>query len=138
MHEIRATIPQQCLPKVIRITRSVGIGQTTTSEVFVHGPNAKRIEDHGVRLEIAQQDIKWRLIERRVHGLQDEVVLFIGAAVTKSRPQGLRAQAVFQKFRRIRSPLAKVIIHVDDRNLGASRPFFQFLEVCGYWKGFLE
>jgi len=43
MHEIRATIPVDSVAEVIRIAQSVGIAESTTSEVFVHGPNAKRI-----------------------------------------------------------------------------------------------
>ena len=43
MHEIRATIPVDSVAEVIRIAQSVGIAEATTSEVFVHGPDAKRI-----------------------------------------------------------------------------------------------
>jgi hypothetical protein len=43
MHEIRATIPADSVAEVIRIARSVGIPEATTSEVFVHGLDAKRI-----------------------------------------------------------------------------------------------
>jgi hypothetical protein len=43
MHEIRATIPVDSVPDVVRIAQSVGITEATTSEVFVHGPNTKRI-----------------------------------------------------------------------------------------------
>src|ERR1051326_1077593 len=43
MHEIRATIAVDSVAEVIRIAQSVGVAEAMTSEVFVHGPNVKRI-----------------------------------------------------------------------------------------------
>jgi len=43
MHEIRATLPPEYADEAIRLATSVGITEVTTSEVFVRGPNAKRI-----------------------------------------------------------------------------------------------
>jgi hypothetical protein len=42
MHEIRATIPQDCVSEAVRVAHSVGITRVTVGEVFVHGPDAER------------------------------------------------------------------------------------------------
>ena len=42
MHEIRATLPPECIPEVTRLARGAGISRVTVAEVFVHGPDAKR------------------------------------------------------------------------------------------------
>jgi hypothetical protein len=43
MHEIRAAIPADAVDEVIRIARTVGVSEVTTSEVLVRGPNVKRV-----------------------------------------------------------------------------------------------
>lgn len=43
MHEIRATIPGDAVDEVVKIARAAGIYEVMTSEVFIRGPEAKRI-----------------------------------------------------------------------------------------------
>lgn len=43
MHEIRATIPADVVDEVVKIARAAGIHEVITSEVFIRGPEAKRI-----------------------------------------------------------------------------------------------
>jgi hypothetical protein len=43
MHEIRATIPESCVPEAVRLATMVGISEPTTSEVYVHGIGEKRV-----------------------------------------------------------------------------------------------
>jgi uncharacterized protein DUF389 len=40
MHEIRATIPPDCVPEAARLAHAAGITRVTVAEVFVHGPDA--------------------------------------------------------------------------------------------------
>jgi hypothetical protein len=42
MHEIRATLPSDCVPEAARLALAAGIDEVTLTEVFVHGPNAPR------------------------------------------------------------------------------------------------
>jgi hypothetical protein len=42
MHEIRATLPSDCVPEAARLALAAGIDEVTITEVFVHGPNAPR------------------------------------------------------------------------------------------------
>ena len=42
MHEIRATVPPECVSEVARLARGAGISRVTVAEVFVHGPDAAR------------------------------------------------------------------------------------------------
>jgi hypothetical protein len=42
MHEIRATIPADCVPEAARLAHSAGIARVVVSEVFVHGPDQER------------------------------------------------------------------------------------------------
>jgi hypothetical protein len=42
MHEIRATIPPECVPEAVRLARVAGIARVSVAEVFVHGPDAER------------------------------------------------------------------------------------------------
>ena len=42
MHEIRATVPPECVPEVTRLARGAGISRIMVAEVFVHGPDAER------------------------------------------------------------------------------------------------
>jgi hypothetical protein len=42
MHEIRATIPSNCVAEAARLAHSAGIARVTVSEVFVHGPDQER------------------------------------------------------------------------------------------------
>jgi hypothetical protein len=42
MHEIRATLPSDCVPEAARLALAAGIDEVTITEVFVHGPNVPR------------------------------------------------------------------------------------------------
>jgi hypothetical protein len=42
MHEIRATLPPDCVPVAMRLARQAGIETATVAEVFVHGPDEHR------------------------------------------------------------------------------------------------
>src|SRR4051812_19380161 len=42
MHEIRATVPPQCVTEAARLAHEAGIGRMSVSEVFVHGPDVER------------------------------------------------------------------------------------------------
>ncbi len=42
MHEIRATVPPDCVPEVARLAHAAGIDRVSVSEVFVHGPGVQR------------------------------------------------------------------------------------------------
>jgi hypothetical protein len=42
MHEIRVTIPPDCVAEAARLAHAVGIKRVTVAEVFVHGPDAHR------------------------------------------------------------------------------------------------
>jgi hypothetical protein len=42
MHEIRATIPPECVAEAARLAHGAGITRVTVAEVFVHGPDAGR------------------------------------------------------------------------------------------------
>jgi hypothetical protein len=42
VHEIRATMPPECVSEAARLAQSVGIERVSVSEVFVHGPDARR------------------------------------------------------------------------------------------------
>jgi hypothetical protein len=42
MHEIRATMPPDCVTEAGRIAHDVGIARVSVSEVFVHGPDVDR------------------------------------------------------------------------------------------------
>src|SRR6267143_1180238 len=42
MHEIRATIPPDCVSEAARLAHAAGITRVTVAEVFVHGPDAHR------------------------------------------------------------------------------------------------
>ena len=45
MHEIRATLPPEHVGEATRLARDAGIDRVTVSEVYVHGPDAKRQVD---------------------------------------------------------------------------------------------
>ena len=38
MHEIRASVPAECIPEAVQLANSVGIDRVTVTDVFVHGP----------------------------------------------------------------------------------------------------
>jgi hypothetical protein len=42
MHEIRATLPPDCVAEAARLAHAAGITRVTVAEVFVHGPDAER------------------------------------------------------------------------------------------------
>jgi hypothetical protein len=42
MHEVRATIPPECVPEALRVAHAAGIERVTVAEIFVHGPDAHR------------------------------------------------------------------------------------------------
>ncbi|MGH9645712.1 MAG: hypothetical protein ACRD4E_02755, partial [Bryobacteraceae bacterium] len=42
MHEIRATLPPEQVREATRLAREAGIGRITVSDVYVHGPDARR------------------------------------------------------------------------------------------------
>ena len=42
MHEIRATIPPEHVGQAIRLAREAGIDRVTVSDVYIHGPDARR------------------------------------------------------------------------------------------------
>ena len=42
MHEIRATIPPDCVSEAARLAHAAGITRVTVAEVFVHGPDEER------------------------------------------------------------------------------------------------
>src|SRR6266404_2418790 len=42
MHEIRATIPPDCVSEATRLAHAVGIARVSVAEVFVHGPDVRR------------------------------------------------------------------------------------------------
>jgi len=42
MHEIRATIPPDCVSEVARLAHAAGVARVSVAEVFVHGPDAHR------------------------------------------------------------------------------------------------
>src|ERR1700704_2155220 len=42
MHEIRATIPSDCVSEAARLAHAAGITRLTVAEVFVHGPDEER------------------------------------------------------------------------------------------------
>src|SRR5258708_10751740 len=42
MHEIRATIPPECVSEAARLAHAAGIRRVTVTEVYVHGPDAHR------------------------------------------------------------------------------------------------
>jgi hypothetical protein len=42
MHEIRATVPPDCVAEAARVAHAVGIKCVTVTEVFVHGPDVHR------------------------------------------------------------------------------------------------
>jgi hypothetical protein len=42
MHEIRATVPPDCVREAARLAHAAGITRVTVAEVFVHGPDAER------------------------------------------------------------------------------------------------
>jgi hypothetical protein len=42
MHEIRATLPVECVAEAARLAHGAGIARVSVSEVFVHGPNLER------------------------------------------------------------------------------------------------
>ena len=51
---------------------------------------------------MTQQEIERSLVERRVHGLENAVVLGIGPDGLDERPTGtLRTQAIGEQFRRV-------------------------------------
>src|SRR5437867_13280278 len=39
MHEIRATIPPDCVSEAARLAHAAGIPRVTVAEVFIHGPD---------------------------------------------------------------------------------------------------
>ena len=42
MHEIRATLPAECVAEAVRLAHATGIERVSVSEVFVHGPEVPR------------------------------------------------------------------------------------------------
>ena len=42
MHEIRATLPGECVPEAARLAHAVGIERVSVGEVFVYGPEVQR------------------------------------------------------------------------------------------------
>ena len=42
MHEIRATVPPDCVQEAARLAHAAGIARVTVADVFVHGPDAER------------------------------------------------------------------------------------------------
>ena len=42
MHEIRATLPPEHVEKATRLAREAGIDRVAVSEIYVHGPDARR------------------------------------------------------------------------------------------------
>jgi hypothetical protein len=42
MHEIRATVPPDCVQEAARLAHAAGITRVTVAEVFVHGPDTER------------------------------------------------------------------------------------------------
>jgi hypothetical protein len=44
MHEIRATVPAELVDEVVRIIKNSGVSEVTTTEVFIRGPETKRIQ----------------------------------------------------------------------------------------------
>lgn len=42
MHEIRATLPPDCVSEAARLAHAAGVEAVTITEVFIHGPNQKR------------------------------------------------------------------------------------------------
>ena len=42
MHEIRATIPTDCVAEAARMAHAAGISRVTVAQVFVHGPNEEQ------------------------------------------------------------------------------------------------
>src|SRR5262245_1323955 len=41
MHEVRATLPPECVAEAVRLANSVGLERVTVTEVFVHGLEAE-------------------------------------------------------------------------------------------------
>jgi hypothetical protein len=42
MHEIRATVPLDCVPEAVRLARVAGIERVAVIDVYVYGPDARR------------------------------------------------------------------------------------------------
>jgi hypothetical protein len=42
MHEIRATVPPDCVAEAAKLAHEAGIARVNVSEVFIHGPNVDR------------------------------------------------------------------------------------------------
>ncbi len=42
MHEIRATLPPDCIDEAARLAHAAGIDRVSITDVFVHGPNLRR------------------------------------------------------------------------------------------------
>lgn len=41
MHEVRATLPPECVLEAVRLANSVGIERVTVTDVFIHGPQTE-------------------------------------------------------------------------------------------------
>jgi hypothetical protein len=42
MHEIRATLPADCVSEAARLAHAAGIERVSVADIFVHGPDAHR------------------------------------------------------------------------------------------------
>jgi hypothetical protein len=42
MHEIRATVPPECIEDAARLAHAAGIERVNIAEVFIHGPGVRR------------------------------------------------------------------------------------------------
>ena len=81
-------------------------------------------QNQGLHLQMLQQHFQRRHVERGVHRLQHEVVF----AVRQQRPyklRPLRLQAAAHQHFLFAAPVAEVIVHVQHRDAGLTRPRLQ-------------
>jgi hypothetical protein len=75
VHEIKATIPTDCVPDALRLARQVGIDTVTVSDVFVYGPD--------VAMKVVSIDTSTPKAKAFLDGIADSpLVARIGFALT--------------------------------------------------------
>jgi len=83
-------------------------------------------KDEGRRAEFPQQEVERRLVEARMHRLEDEIIVVVGLELFDEVKAGrLGPQAVLQQLFGIRPPLAEIIVDIDRGNACRAGPLLQ-------------
>ena len=96
-------------------------------------------EDDGRGTQVSEQQIQWRLKKRRVHWIENTIILLVGLnRLNEGFSGAIGAQAVRQQFAGVRPPLAEIVVHINYGDIRVTRALLEACQARGDLQRVLE